>query len=127
MPGEVEHAAHWRTVLDVALGKWSAYDYDDVPDPLPNLYGLITLSQRAGETSRASGQRLQVGYRLTLLAVGRSIDEARWVRDQAHDALTDRGFIVAGRPTSLLRVETEVPIEPDEGRFSGFTAWTYNA
>lgn len=123
--GEVEHAEFWRDALDLSLGKWAAYDYDDVPDPAPNLYALLTVSKRFGNDFRVSGGRARQGYRLTTLAVGRTVDEARWVRDRVAEAIADRTFTLDGKQTTFVRLETEESIEFDDGRYSGLTAWVY--
>lgn len=123
--GEVAHAAAIRDALDAPLGKWSAYDYDDVPDVLPGLYALVTVSKRFGAPIYMCGGKAQHGYRLTTLAVGRTIDEARWVRDRIADALEDKPLTIDGDTTTRVRLESEQPIEPDDGRYSGLTSWTY--
>ena len=123
--GEVEHAAAIRAALEVPLGVWSAYDYDDVPDVLPNLYVLITVSRRFGGQPRMCGGRTVHGWRLTTLAVGRTTDEARFIRDATSVALADRTVTVGGVVSTPIRFETEQPIAPDGGRQSGLTAWTY--
>lgn len=125
MATEVEHAAAWRAALETPLGKWSAYDYDDVPAALPNLYALVTVSRRFGDDLRLSGGRRLVGYRATTLAVGRTVDEARWVRDRIEEAVADQRITVDGVETTLIRFESENPPEPDDGRYSGVTTWTY--
>lgn len=125
MSTETEQSAAIRAALEVPLGKWSAYDYDDVPTTLPNLYALTTVSKRAGAPIYFSGGKAVHGYRLTTLAVGRTIEEARWVRDHIAGAIEDRAFTIGGRVTTRVRLETEQPIEPDDGRYSGLTSWTY--
>lgn len=125
MVSEVEHAAAVRGALEDALGKWSAYDYDDVPDDLPNMYALVSLSKRFGAPVYMCGGKAMTGYRLTTLAVGRTVDEARWVRDRVAGAVEDRTLDLAGRTSTAVRLESEQPIEPDDGRYSGLTSWTY--
>lgn len=112
-------------VLEDALGKWSAYDYDDVPDDLPSMYALVSLSKRFGAPVYMCGGRAMTGYRLTTLAVGRTVDEARHVRGLVAEAIEDQQLYLAGYTSTRVRFESEQPIEPDDGRYSGLTSWTY--
>ena len=123
--GEVEHAAAIRAALETPLGVWSAYDYDDVPAVLPHLYVLVTVSRRFGGQPRMCGGRSLRGWRLTTLAVGRTTDEARFIRDATAGALADKTVTVGGVVSTPIRFETEQPVAPDDGRQSGLTAWTY--
>jgi hypothetical protein len=122
---ETAHVAAIRDTLTDALGQWSAYDYDDVPDKLPALYALVTVTKRAGAPVYMCGGKATTGYRLTTLAVGRTVDEARWVRDIIAATIEDQALDVAGTPSTRVRLESEQPIEPDDGRYSGLTTWTY--
>lgn len=122
---ESEHVAAIRDALEDALGKWSAYDYDDVPEKLPAMYALVTVSKRVGAPVYMCGGKATSGYRLTTLAVGRSVDEARWVRDIIAATFEDRIVNLAGYSSTRVRLESEQPIEPDDGRYSGLTSWTY--
>lgn len=126
---EVEHAAAIRAYLDTALVgatvSWHAYDYDDVPDQLPANYAVISVTRRYADDFRFSYGRRLVGYRLSTLAVGITIDSTRWVRDRMTTALADRPLTLNGQPTTPVRFESENPIEWDDGRYSGSTFWTY--
>lgn len=123
MSGERVHAAAWRTALETPLGACSAYDYDDVPAVLPNVYVLVTVSRRFGGVARNSGRRPLQGWRLTTLAVGKTVDEARWAREKVFTALNETRNATLG--TTLVEFETETPIERDGDRYSGLTSWTY--
>lgn len=122
---EVAHASAVRAALDVPLGQWSAYDYDDVPTVLPEMYVLISLSRRFGGQSRLDGSTALGGWRLTTLAVGHTVDEARFIRDATAGALSNARLTVTGLLSSPIQFETEQPIAYDDGWFSGITAWTY--
>ena len=131
MSTEVEQAAAIRALLAAPLGTPASdpgrgvFDYDDAPATLPKLYARVTVSKRAGAPVYMSGGKAMRGYRLTTLAVGTTVDEARWVRDKIAATIEDRPVVIAGRETTRLRMETEQPIEPDDGRYSGLTTWTY--
>lgn len=118
-----------RSVIDGGLvgstTSWHAFDYDDVPDPLPANYVLVTLTRRFGDDFRFSFGRQLVGYRLTTLAVGQTVDQARWVRQRVSATLADTSFTLAGQATTYFRFEVEDPIVYDDGRYSGMTTWTF--
>ena len=126
---EVDHAAAIRAYLDTALAgatqQWHAYDYDDVPDILPTIYAVISVTRRFADDFRFSYARNLVGYRLTTLAVGTTVDSTRWVRDRISAALTDTPLDLNGQPTTPVRFELENPIAWDDGRYSGMTTWIY--
>lgn len=122
---EVAHAAAVIALLDDALGVWSAYDYDDVPLTLPNLYAVLTVTRRFGDDFRFSYGRLLTGYRLTTTAVGRTVDEARWVRDRIAATLSDQPLTIGGATSTPARFEVETAIGFDDNRYSGTTTWTY--
>lgn len=122
---EIDQAREIREYLEAPLGSWSAYDYDDVPATLPPIYAQVSVSRRYGGDPRACGRRPLVGWRLTTLAVGRSVDEARQARDWIYGALNEQR--ITSLDTSLIHLESETPIEPDDGRYSGVTHWIYSA
>jgi hypothetical protein len=120
--GERAHAAAWIAALDTPLGQWAAYDYDSVPATLPSIYVLITATRRFGGEPRNHGKRPMSGWRLTTLAVGRTMDEARWAREKVHTLAETRNATLG---STLLLFESENPIEADDDRYSGVTVWTY--
>lgn len=122
---EREHAKAWRTLIGGNLGSGGAYDYDDAPAALPGVYVLVTVSRRYAEPAYASGLRGTTPVRLTTLAVGRTVDEARWARQRVAAVVDESQTTVDGLVTTPVQFETETPIEPDDGRYSGLTAWTY--
>lgn len=121
---EIDQAREIREHLEAPLGSWSAYDYDDVPATLPPIYAQVTVSRRFGGEPRGCGRRPIVGWRLTTLAVGRTVDEARQARDWIHAALNEQRIASLG--TSLIELESETAIQSDDGRYSGVTNWTYS-
>lgn len=125
MAGEYEHARDIRAVLDQALGQWSAFDVDDVPEELPPIYAEISVTQRYGAPVRMSGARPVKGWRLVTRVVGTTVDEARKARDAIAGAVEDKRLLIAGTWTSPVRFETEDVIGDDDGRYSGATTWTY--
>lgn len=123
---EVAQAAAVRAALEAPLGAWSAYDYDDLPATLPNLYALVTVSRRFGVLARfCAGQPQARGWRLTTMGVGRTVDEARWVLDRVAEGIEGQALTVDGRTSTRVRFESQQPVEEDEGRYSGTITWTY--
>lgn len=128
MAGEREHAEEWRDVIEALLGDpvtdatRGAFDYDDVPSPLPDLYALVTVTRRFGGDARSHGGKPMVGWRLTVLSVGRTVDEARWVREKVDTLDETRNATLA---TTLLVFEDNTTIEADGDRYSGLTSFTY--
>jgi hypothetical protein len=122
---ERAHSTAIRALLEAPLGNWSAFDYDDVPSDLPDIYVEITVTRRYGGDPRACGKRPLLGWRLTTRAVGGSVDEARWAREKVDGVLREKR--IPALASTLVEFETENPIEPDDGRYSGLTTWTYAA
>lgn len=125
MAGERAHAEALKARLDPALGQWAAYDYDEVPDALPNIFAALTVAQRVGSPVRMCGGRPLYGWRITTRVVGRTVDEARWAREKIAAEIQDRKLTIDGVESTPVRFETEDQIEPDDGRYSGLTTWTY--
>ncbi len=119
---ERAHVAAWKTALDTPLGQWAAYDYSEVPAPLPSIYVALTVNRRFGGEPRNTGRRPRTGWRLTTREVGRTEDEARWARNKVASL---NETINATLGSSLLTFETQTDIEKDGDRYSGLTIWTY--
>lgn len=126
---EIDHGAAWVAALNIALSPNSGFDFDDVPSPPPNKYAAITVTRRYGSTRRMPGGRVMDGWRLTTTEVGRTVDEARWVRDLIHTHLED--VALSTLVATPLRFETSTPIGKDAddllGLYVGVTTWTYHA
>ena len=131
MAGERAHAAAFIARLNAALGAPAAdptrgaFDYDDVPDVLPKIYATVTVSQRGGAPIRMCGGQPMYGWRATTRVVGRTVDEARAAREWIEAEIRNKPLVVDGRESTDVRFETEDVIEPDDGRYSGLTTWTY--
>lgn len=129
MTSESAQVADIRAAIDAQLAgvsqQWHAYDYDDVPGELPANYVLVTLTRRFGDDLRFSAGRQLVGYRLTTLVVGQTVDQTRWVRERVYRGLSDQSLTLDGTPTTFVRFESESAIAYDDGRYSGQTIWTY--
>lgn len=105
------------------------FDYGTVPGlddndgVLPDIYVVTYLERRYVPPFRA-GRPAVTGWRVVCRYVGRDVDEARWAANQVAEAL-DGITITVGDRTALITFETNSDIEPDEGRYSGSSSWTY--
>lgn len=132
------HSAALRSAVTARLGPWQAYDYDDVPggqtnadaaqraQPLPDLYALVTVERRSAPMLRARAFAGRSSWRVTVLAVGRSVDEARWVLARVDGALDETRVTVGGFTSSPLAHELSSAPAPDDGRYSASTQYTYS-
>ena len=133
--GEREHAAAWKAALSAALpGPASAFEFGDpevaetvaVPD-LPNVYAVLALSRRPVGPLRLAGGTPACGWRLTTRAVGRTRDQAQWVRDVIYAAVNWARPPIAGATPARLEEGGEERIAFSGGMFWGDTDWLYEA
>lgn len=132
MSGERAQAAAWKAAIAAQWSpgaSWPVLDYDEGQrhesnGDLPKQYVLITLTKRFGGGPYMSGTRGLQGWRLTTLAVGGTTDEARWMRERVA-RLQDKSLPALS--STPLVLESENPIEADDGKQSGITVWTYAA
>lgn len=110
------------TALTVPL---TAYELDDVPEPLPTAYAELTLSRRFGTATRLPGRQSRTGWRITTRAVAKGVTNARLVHEKTRQALEDARLDIGGVLTSPIQFETEEPVGDDDGWFSGLISWTY--
>lgn len=122
---ERQHATAIKAAVSTALGQWDAFDYDEVPKSLPRIYALVSVERRFNPNRRASGHASTSGWRVTVRAVGSTVDEARWALGKATAALDEQTLTVAGRPTTLLQFESGTSPELDDGLYSAAHVWTY--
>jgi hypothetical protein len=127
------HATACRTAITATLApSWTAYDYGKVPGAdgnpgtLPNIYALVSVERRYNPTLRLSAQSGAVGWRVAVRVVGRTVDEARWALSRVADALNEQRLTVGAQTTTPLQFESEQSPEPDDGRFSALTLYTYS-
>lgn len=106
------------------------YDYGKVPGAngnqgtLPAIYVLITVERRYVAPMRA-GRAGRSAWRVTCRYVGRTVDEARWAANRVTLALDEVELQIGGRRSTPITHESTTTVEPDEGRFSGLSTWTY--
>lgn len=113
-------------VLNAALTPKVAYDFDDIPATRPADYVEVSLHRRFGGESRASGQKWVTGYRLAVRSVSQaSVSDARLMRLKAKTALESKFLTVSGETSTPIQFESEDPIGPDDGWYSGLTLYTF--
>lgn len=126
---ERKHVAAIKTLLNAALSPNLAYDYGTVPGAdgnagtLPPIFVLLGLERRYVEPTGA-GRTTRSGWRLTVRYIGRTTDEARWAAAKVAQAMETR-LTVDGVVSTPVTHESTQAIAPDDGRFSGWAAYTY--
>lgn len=117
-----------RSVLTAAIATHEddlpVYDYGKVPSTLPPIYALLSV-ERTYVQPRKVGVATRSGWRVSLRYVGRSVAEASWAGLKAAQALDQQRLVFDGFTSSPLTHESTTQIEPDDGRFSGLTNYTY--
>lgn len=116
------------------------FEYSDVPGsdqvddadarraPLPDIFLLLAVERRYSDPQRMGGAKAgRSSWRVTVEAVGRTVNEARWALLQATTALEEQRLTVGDHLTTALRFESATAIQPDNHRRqSGSITWTYS-
>lgn len=106
------------------------YDYDDVPSTygnagtLPNIFVVLSVERRFGGTGR-NARAGEIGWRVALRGVGRTVDESRFALLRAAEALHQARLTIGGDKTTPIQFESDRAPEYDDGRWSGSSNWTY--
>lgn len=120
------HAEAWLPRLEERLNG-HAYEYDDdLPEPLPNRFALISIERRPVAGGRATGQAGRSSWRLSVRGVGRNVDECRWVDHRVTEAVEEARVLIGAHHSTPVRFETSSAPAPDDGRHSSLTTWTYS-
>lgn len=126
MSTEEQHATAVLTALNAVLTTgMDAYDLDDIPSPLPDNYVEVTVSSRAGAPNRSTASTGRSGWRITTRTVGKTVSNAREMRRLVRTALLFVRLTVDGDQTTRIQFESEEPIGPDDGWYSGLSTWSY--
>lgn len=98
---------------------------DGNPGTTPDMHQLISITRRQAEVRRG-GRSGRSGWRLEVVHVGRTPDEARHGRNAATIALEERRLTIGGEISTPVQFESDDPIERDkDGWFSARSYWTY--
>ncbi|GAB3776771.1 hypothetical protein FB382_004394 [Nocardioides ginsengisegetis] len=93
---------------------------------LPKFYTEVTVTRRFnGDGARSGGGSGVRLVRITTRAVAETEANAREMRRRTSDGLEGSSLSVVGFDSTPVEFETEDPIAPDDGWFSGLTTWTY--
>jgi hypothetical protein len=124
---EALHLAAVLAVMNAGLpAAVRAYASDKVPAIPPNEYVAVDVLRRAGSPLRATGTPSVGGWRILARFVSAtSKTNARKTRQTVTQAVEGVRFTVAGKTTTPTEFETSDDVAPDDGWWSGLTAWTY--
>ena len=86
---------------------------------------VLTLTRRFGGTQRLSAQKPVTGWRLTAIAVGTTVKEARWCAERVANLEATR-VLLGGYDLSPLMFESANAPEPDDGWYSAASSWTFS-
>ena len=98
-------------------------ELDDVPTPPPAFYTEVTVTRRFGGVVRGETPSTTL-YRITTRAVAQTVTNAREMRRRAA-LIEGTSIAVGGVHSTPIQFETDEPIGPDSGWYSGLTSWTY--
>jgi len=122
------HAAAIITRLNAILpASVRAYDSDDVPDVKPAAYVEVLVSRRFGAApARGTASTTRAGWRVAARVVDQtSVPNARRTANFVRTALEFYRLSVGGKTSTPVQFETAEAIGPDDGWWSGLTAYTY--
>ncbi len=120
------HATAIRSALDAGITPDHSYDVDDLPAERPTRYVEVYLTRRFIPATRNGGTSGITAWRLLARTVDQtSVDNARLLQSKVATVLNEQSLTIAGGLTTPIQFESEEPIGPDDGWYSGATAWTY--
>lgn len=103
----------------------AAFTLDAVPDKLPPRFAVVHIARRFNAPVRSSAETDIVLWRATVSHVGSSVNETLWISMRVAEALNEATLTIAGDTYGPIQFELEQEPEPDDGRFSGRSQWTY--
>lgn len=119
------HVAAVKAAIKSTFGRWDAYEYDEVPDPLPFIFALVSVERRFVPPRRTTGHAGRSSWRVGVRSVGRTADECLWAVAKVAEALDEALLTVDGYGSTLLSHEDTSDASADEGRFSATSFYTY--
>lgn len=124
---EALHTAAFLAAVNASLpASVRAYSPDAVPEPLPQDYVEVTVSRRAGVANRANGRTLLGGWRATTRAVSSvGVYNAQRSEEKVRLGVEFKRLSVGGKTSTPVQFETSDAVGPDDGAWSGLSAWTY--
>ena len=124
-PTEEEQAA--ALLAMIAAEDVAVYEVDDLAkmSTPPQEYVEFEFEWRPGATSRQTAQQSASGYRFTTYAIGRTVSNVRESMRRTESAVRSKRLTVGGRTSTPIQRETSDAPREREGRFVGWTTWTY--
>lgn len=123
-----QHGVAILAALNAVLpASMAAYDLDDLAKlaTKPDNYVEVTVSRRYGGDRRNAGAKSATGWRITTRVVAKTISNARLIEDHCKTALENVRLTVGAETSTAVEFETAEIVGPDDGYFSGLTAWIY--
>lgn len=90
---------------------------------LPQKWLLLTIERRYTETTHVG--RTRTAWRIYTRGVGDTEHNAQVILVRCSEALEDLLLTVDGETSTPVAHETSETVRPDDGKFSGLTAWTF--
>jgi len=112
------------------------FDFGEVPGTLgpngtknpgttPNRYVLLQVERTFYQSNKSTRHSTRSLWRLSVRFVGATSDEAKWAGARVAEAFESARLTVAGRTSTPLQHDVSDPVAEDDGKFSGFTSYTY--
>lgn len=120
-----EHVEAHKAAVTAELGQWAAYEYGQVPPAMPHIFALVSVERRFVPSTRITTQAGRSAWRVSVRTVGRTADECRWALHRATRALDEVVLTIGGHQSTRLQHESTTDAEPDDGRFSALSQFTY--
>lgn len=123
------HAAVAAVLQPALPAGVSVYAHGKVPGtngstaPLPQKWVLLTIERRYTETTHVG--RTRTAWRAYVRSVADSKHNASDLDTRCSKAIEDLLLTVDGETSTPVAHETSETVRPDDGKFSGLTAWTF--
>lgn len=131
MTERADRAAHLAAIRTALEGSGrEVFTYTEIKkiaaEKRPDNYIVFDLSRVFGGAQMNDGSDGTSLWRVGTRAVSDDDENAGVLLDDCRDALEDVCLTVAGSPTGPISFETEIPVAPDDGKYSGLIDWTYD-
>lgn len=127
------HYREFLFTLNQVLDPVKAYRFGEVPgadgngddDDLPDRYAVVDVQRRPYTPQSMAAHPDVSGWAVSVVGVGREVDEAAWVLDRIAHALEDSVITLDGETSTPLTFDTSGPITRDGRVFEGLITFTY--
>ena len=121
-----QHVAALKAAVSATLGADRVYRFGDIEGKttMPPIYALLAVERRFAPSDR-QGMAGRSGWRVSVRYVGRSASEAEWAEFKVGQALDGVRLTIDGHTSTPVAHESTTTVEPDSGRFSGLSSYTY--